>query len=191
MEMNAEQFKRWLSGDDFAGLAAIEVDGRVHFPASLKKRDKTGKVVEEPVMLRVIRTEERAKARHEARKWLTELELDQDKDSDQLESLDMSCILARAIRSAKEPYEQHMTAKDLIRSYDTSTLSDIWDRHNELDRRMNPRPTVIDEATINAMIGALAKAGHLGPLAAIDGPAQDSLVLSMAKRLRTSQTSSS
>ena len=188
---NKTTFERWLDGADFAELGALEHEGRLHFPESLKKRNAKGELVEVPIVIRIPRQEERARARVEARKWCEKIGIDPEKDADHLDSFDTLCLCARAIRDVEPPHAQHMLAHDLVASYDTRSLLDAWDRINFYDRMLDPRPEEIDDATFERLVEAVRKAGNLRPLAAIAGSAHDRFVTRMASELSSLWTARS
>ena len=185
---NLEAFHRWIEGAAFEEMQALEFEGRLYFPETLKRRNAKGQLVEVAIMLRVPRQEERAKARVDARKWCEKLGLDPEKNPDHADSFDTLCLCARAIRDVEPPHAQHMMAHDLVGAYDTKVLLDVWDRLNFYDRLIDPRPEELDDATFEKLVHAVRKAGNLRPLAAIAGSAQDSFVLRMARDLSSSLT---
>ena len=112
--------ERWraLAARSWAELEAVEVEGRTVYFDSIRRRKKGGAVEEVPIGLRVLRKDEARKAFFDAVRWaqkegllpqalegvanVREKALDP-KTFDDLENL---CILARAIREPKEPYDQ-------------------------------------------------------------------------------------
>ena len=188
---NLDAFHRWIDGAPFEEMQALEFEGRLHFPETLKRRDAKGKLVEVPITVRVPRQEERAKARVDARKWCEKIGLDPEKNADHLDSFDTLCLCARAIRDAEPPHAQHMLPQDLVGAYDTRSLLDVWDRVNFYDRLIDPRPDELDDATFEKLVHAMRRAGNLRPLAAIAGSAQDSFVVRMASELSSFLTARS
>lgn len=180
-----------LKDEAFALLEAKEFDGRLHFPDALQVKQAEGGLKEIPVLVRVPRFDERARCRVEARKWCTEVGVDAEKDVHLLEHFDTFCLLARAIRDAKNPKEQHATAKDLVATYEVKSLLAVWDRVNHFDRLLDPRVHELDEAQFWQLVEQIARRRNLGPLVAIAGDAQDSFVTRMAVLLSSSRKASS
>lgn len=189
--MNKEDFHRWIEGREFEELRALEFEGRLYFPETLKRRGAKGEFVEVPIVLRVPRQEERAKARVDARKWCEKIGLDPEKNPDHLDSFDTLCICARAIRDREPPHAQHMLPQDLVGTYDVRPLLEMWDRVNFYDRLLDPRPDELDDETFEKLVHQMRKAGNLRPLAAIGGYAQDTFVLRMASELSSFLTARS
>lgn len=178
-----------LRGKSWDELEAIEqADGRLLFPDAIRRRSKDGKLVEEPVRLRLLRKDERRKARGEARKWAKEDGLDPDQEPALFEEMDNLCILARAIRSPTEPHEQHMLYQQLEKSYDGRSLQEVWDRYQIYEDMADPRTGVVDDKTFWAGVGAIAKAGNILPLAALGSLEQNEFIARMAREALLSPT---
>jgi hypothetical protein len=176
-----------LRGKSWAELEAIEAaDGRLLFADSIKRKRKDGTLEEVPIKLRVLRKDERRKARAEARKWAEKEGLDTERDAKLFDDLDTVCILARAIRDSKEPHDQHMMAEELERSYDMRSLEELWSRYQVYEDLTDPRVNVLDDATFWAAVGACCRARNILPLTALGSLAQNDCILRMGEEALTS-----
>jgi hypothetical protein len=178
-----------LRGKSWAELEAIEAaDGRLLFADTIKRKRRDGTLEEVPIKLRVLRKDERRKARAEARKWAEKEALDPEKDAQLFDDLDTVCILARAIREVKEPHEQHMIAEQLEHAYDMRSLEELWSRYQVYEDLTDPRIHVQDDATFWAAVGACCKARNILPLTALGSLAQNACILRMAEEALSSPT---
>ena len=185
----AAELLDWIERKTTRDLQAIEVGGRNLYPDVIRWRDAKGRVVERPCLLRVPDLIERAKATAEAAAWLARLKLDRERDARHFDNLETMCLVARATREAREPYEQHKVAEDFAATYGARTVLDLWERINLLDRAEDPRVHTLRDGEADALIHAIAKRLDLGPLAGIASEEQDSFVTSMAVRLSRYLTS--
>lgn len=177
-----------LRGKTWEELECLEQDGRVLFPEKIAFRDRKGDRREVDVLIRVLREPDRRKARVESRKRALAEGLDLDRDADQCQMLDRLHQLAFAIREAKEPHEQHATAEMLEANYDLASLDEVWERYQVYEDRVDPRLDVTNEATMWAVIGAVAKVGHPGPLAGCVPRSQGTCITFSAKQALLSPT---
>lgn len=163
-------------------------DGHLLFKDFLrrKKPDGTFEMIE--VRVRIVRMLEIAQARAEARQWLAELKLSEEKDRDIFEELEQVCILSHAIRDKDAPYPQHYDARALVDIYDEASLKDILGRIEELKTRLDPRVELRDPDEVWRMVERVARAGHLAPLTDIAGHEQTSFVVFMASQAMSSPT---
>jgi len=177
-----------LRGKTWEELEAIEHAERVMFPDSIRFRDRSGAVREIPVMVRVLRADERRKARVEARKYAADNGLDADRDQDLCVAIDRLHQLARAIRDAKAPHDQHATVGMLESGYDTSSLDELWERYEVYADRQDPRMEITDEAQFWAALGVVAKVGNVLPLAGLVPHSQFNCIVFGARQALLSPT---
>lgn len=177
-----------LRGKSWEELETIEQEGRVLFPDSIRFRDKSGAVRELPIMVRVLRAQERRAARVEGRKFAAEQGLDEEKDRDLCDAIDRLHQLARAMRDPEPPHVQHATVPMLEMGYDTSSLDELWERYEIYADRQDPRLDITDEATFWAALGLVAKAGNILPLAGLASRLQNACIVFGARQALLSPT---
>lgn len=155
--------------------------GHLLFRDQVRERQRDGSWKAVDVRVRVTRPEDSMRARAAARGWFTELKLDPDRDVDMFAELEQLCLLALALRTAKEPHSQLATHDELARSFDEGPLQDVLGRINVYKRLLDPRESQLSEEEVFAKIVAVAKRGHLGPLTDIAGHEQPSFIVRMAE----------
>ena len=156
------------------------------FPEDLIKRKKDGSFEKTPVMIRVPREHEMRKARIRARGWAKNEGLDPELDPDLFDNMDSMCILAVAIRNTTPPYEPYEPDPErLERVYDRVCLDALWTKLEAYRQVIDPRVANLSEEETLAMIGVIAKARNVVPLAALGGASQNSFVVTMAVRLQS------
>lgn len=169
-------------------LGVLEHEGRLVFPATIRRRTKSGEIETIDICLRPLRRDERRSARLSARAWAHKLNLDPEKDPELFEDLDTLCCLARAIREAKPPHEQHQQPEWLESHYDTGSLAELWDRLNVLTEMLDPRVDAHDEDTFWKLVLAIGRARNCLPLTGYAPRAQQTFILSMAQQALLSPT---
>lgn len=196
--MASETARDWLKGKTIEDLNVIEFGGRLLFPDKILKARKGGGFDEVPVMVRVPRMPETAKARAECVELCRKLKLDREKDADQFEELDLLCQLSYALRAKDEPHPQFMPVEELIgrldpktgesTGFDVASLHDVWGRSDVYRKLIDPRivnPSVEDVLTA---ADAMARTRNISPLPAIAGADVDSFVITMAVLLTNFRT---
>jgi hypothetical protein len=179
-----------LMTTDWEDLKTLEHNEYLLFPETLHRRNSEGKWEEKTVMLRVPRDSDLRKSRIEARAWAAKEKLDEDKDKDLFANMENMCILARCIRNDSSPYEPWVpNPKELEARYDKVCLQNMWEKLERLNDVLNPAPNQLSNGEIVALIVAIAKARHLGPLVVYGPGAQTSFVVSMADLLLNSVAS--
>jgi uncharacterized protein YutE (UPF0331/DUF86 family) len=163
-------------------------DGHLLFKDFLRRKKKDGTFEMVEVRVRIVRMKEIAQARAEARSWLAELKLDEEKDRDIFDELEQVCILSHAIRDKEKPWPQHQDFRNLVSMYDEASLQDILGRIEELKTRLDPRVSLDTPDDVWTMVQRVAKAGHLAPLTDIAGHEQTSFVVFMASQAMKSPT---
>src|ERR1044071_1253902 len=169
-------------------LEALELEGRLFWPEVIRTRGKGGKVTEIPVMLRVLRKDERRKARLDAIESAGALKIDREKDPDLFDDLDTLCILARAIRDREPPYVQHMKAEDLGAKYDERSLAELWGKYRVYEDLTDPRDALLTETQFWAAVGALGKVRDIRPLTEYESLSQNAFILRLVDLALTSPT---
>jgi hypothetical protein len=169
-----------LGGRTWDELEVIEhADGQLMFPAVVRRREKTGKVVETKVRVRAPAPDDHFRARVDARKWMLELELDAKADEDLFKQLEQLCLLARAIRVFEDPHPQFAKPSELSK-YDETCLQDIQEQINAFKDQLDPREPARTEEELWRVIFAVAREAHIGPLVDIAGRDQGPCVTRMA-----------
>lgn len=171
-----------LKGNSWLGADVIEFADYLLFPSTLKKRKADGSFEQIDVRLRVPREHEMRKARAEAISIMKEDGLDPKHEPDLLKNVETFCILQQCIRNTTDPYEPLVEdARILERRYDKSALIEVWAHIDALNRLIDPRPNALSSAEVLALIVAVSREGHTGPLAVYGPPAQASFIVTTAK----------
>ena len=181
-----------LLSKDWGELEVLEHADYLLFPDKVYRREKGGGFEEIDVVLRVPRENEFRKARVQARVIGVADGMDVSVDADLFENLENLCLLSVCIRNAKPPHEPWCPdPKVLERKYDRVTLSQIWAKIDKLNGVVNPAPDNISKDETYALMAALAKERHLGPLAVYGSGAQTSFILFMVDVVMSSLDSKS
>lgn len=167
-------------------LEALEYQDQLLFPFEIKRRRaKDWEII--PVMLKVPREVDIRRARVRARVWAKEAKLDPELDPLLFDNMDTMCVLADAIRNVAAPHEPWEPFPEKLESlYDRPSLDAVWAQLDALKTVIDPRPDFLTEDQLLAVIGAVAKARNIVPLAAFAGESQNSCVVTMAIRLQSS-----
>jgi hypothetical protein len=177
---------------DWSELQAQEYADYLLFPEELLQRQKDGTFKRHPVMLRVPREHEMRQARIEARAWAKQEGLEPDLDPDLFDNMDTMCTLVKCIRNTTTPFEPYEPdPKRLERVYDRPCLDALWAKVEAYRTVLDPRPNALSEEETLAIIGAVARARNIVPLAALGGQSQTNLIVSMACQLSSSPPSKS
>ena len=171
-----------LGGKTWEELEVLEhAAGQLMFPAKLRRRNKSGKVVETPVRVRIPSPNDHFAARAETRAWMAkpDLKLDPVANQDVFDQIEQLCLLAKAIRTDEKPHPQFVEAEELA-GYDEGCLKDIQEQVNAWKDRLDPRPSVTTEEEVWRKIVAVAKAANVDPLVDTAGRDQEPLVVRMA-----------
>ncbi len=167
----------------------LEVAGYLLFPDKIYKRKPDGSFEEIPILLRVPREHEFRQARVKTRQLALEDNLDLDRDGDLVENLESVVLLSMAIRNPKppmhEPWEPDPRA--LEKHYDRTSIAQLWSKLDKLSALIDPAPDTISAEEIVALMAALARERHLGPLVAYGSGAQTTFILTMVDQLSNSQ----
>lgn len=179
---------RAVTSQKWEELEALEQDGRLLFPASIRRRTKAGKVEEVPIAFRPLRKHERRKAQLAGEKYAQEcgIDLDSPRHKNLLDDIDTLAILSLAIREPKEPHSQHATIAELEEDYDLKSLEDLWTRYELHADRTDPREPIQTEEEFWAVVGAIAKSKRIDPLAVTRSPEQTASIVRMAELSLTS-----
>lgn len=168
-----------VSWDD---LGVVEHEERLLFPDKLSRRAKSGELVEQPIMLRIIENAQRYRARIRSREWAAELKLDLERDADLVAELERFEMLAFIIRDAEPPYIQHrIDGKTLFTEYLLPELSALWARHEQLVDVVDPRFGNLNPQDVWRVIAAIAARGEPSPLAGMPGFEQATCITLMAR----------
>lgn len=170
-----------LGGLTFAELEIVNhASGRLLFPEVLRRRDKTGKVIETKVRVWAPTPEDHIQARVDAREVASRRKLDRKEDRDIFEQIEQVCLLARAIRTYEAPHSQYCDADELA-TFSEGSLNDIKEKINAFKAAEDPRHPEVDEENFWAIVQAVARGATLHPLTDIDGRAQFSCIVRMAR----------
>lgn len=170
---------RALTEQKWEQLEALEEGGRLLFPDSIRRRTKSGALEEVPVAVRPLRKDERRKARFAAEKYAADCGVDPEnqRHKDLFEDIDTLSIIALAIREPSEPHSQHATIAELEHDYDMRSLDTLWSRYKLHEDRTDPREPLQTEEEFWAVLGAIAKARRIDPLADMPSHEQNAFIL--------------
>lgn len=179
-----------LMTTDWSELEMIEHSDYLLFPDALYRRRPGGEWEQKDVMLRVPRDRDLRQARVLARAIAAKEKISEKQDRDLFVNLENMCILASAIRNDSHPYEAWEDDPLVLeRKYDKVCLQNMWEKIERLNDVLNPAPNQLSNPEIVALIVAIAKSRHLGPLVGYGPGAQTSFVVSMADLLLNSVAS--
>ena len=181
----------WIDDHAFGESGAIEFEGRLLFPDTIRRVGAGGVVTEDPVMMRVLRLDERAKARKIGRDLLAKAGAKLEDSPDLAEAYETLAILSLAIRAREAPHEQKHMAEDLARAYEVSALLAAFDRLIVYEKIADPRPSELDDRVFWALVDAVRRSGSARPLTGTDGSAQIACITRMASLLWSYRTRSS
>ena len=172
--------------ENWDAIGVEELDGALHLPASIKRRDKSGAIAEVKVLMRNVTNHHRFKARTHSREWAKNLHLDLDRDADLVEHLENYSILAFAIRDVPEGDDrssvQHVPdGETLFKLYDQQSLSELWGRYDAWIRMLHPSFGEWDAEQMWQVIARIRGGADVTPLAVMPGIAQASCILLMAR----------
>lgn len=168
---------------DWEELEALENDGQLLFPFTLKRR-KLKEWEEVPVLIKVPRESDTRKARLKAREWAKKEKLDPELDPELFSNMDTISLLSECIRNTTAPFEPYDPfPESLEQRYDRPSLDAAWAFIDALKTVVDPRPHELSEDELLGVIAAVAKARNIVPLAAFAGESQNSCVVFMAQRL--------
>lgn len=166
-------------------LEALEFDGELLFPSEVIRKKGSG-WEHIPVLLKVPRENTRRAARMRARAWAAEEGLDPELDPDFFDNMDTMCLLSECIRNVKAPHEPwEPFPETLEKKYDRASLDAVWALIDAYSTVVDPRPNSVTEEQMLAVIGAVAKARNIVPLAAFAGESQNNCVVTMAQKLQS------
>lgn len=168
-----------LTSKTWEELEAIEQGDRLLFPDQIHRRGKTGDVDGIPIMVRVLRKNERRAARLEAREWAKRAGVDTEKDPQLFDDMDTLCILARAIRDFAPPHAQFQKPEWLEEHFDDGSLGQIWDRYPVYESLVDPRISEVSEEQVWKTILEIGRSRSVRPLTEFAPRSQHSLLLCM------------
>ena len=168
--------------DNWETLGVEEHAGVLHMPASIKRRDKTGRTSERRVMLRNVTNAHRFTCRKTARAYAAELKLDLDRDADYVAEIENYAILAFAIREPKT-YDQHVPGvAELVDLYESQSLAELWGVYNAWVEMLDPRFGQLTDDQLWQAIARIAKEKNITPLVGMPGFEQHSCIVAMASQ---------
>lgn len=168
--------------DNWDALGVTEADGTLHVPAAIKRRNKKGGIDEVPVALRNPTNAQKFRARLQARAYALELKMDLDRDARIVDDIENYAILTYAIREPKAPHDQHVkTIDDLLRLYDTQSLTELWGRYNIWIEMLDPRFGSMDAEDLWKVIARVATEKTPAPLACMPTHVQFTCIVCMAR----------
>jgi hypothetical protein len=174
--------------DNWDSLGVEEHQGVLHLPASIKRRDKTGKVSDRKVMLRNVTNAHRFTCRKIARAYAAKLELDLDRDADYILEIENYSILAYAIREPKT-FDQHVPGvAELVDLYESQSLAELWGIYNAWVEMLDPRYGALTDDQLWQAIARIAKEKNITPLVGMPGFEQHTCIVAMASQALLSPT---
>jgi hypothetical protein len=191
----AEAFRDQMLKKSWAELEVVERGERLLFPEKLWKRVKDGRFQVTPIMVQVPRLDEMRTARAMAHRIAAADGIDPKRDPIEFENIENVCIMSWAVRDATSPYSFMFAAsKDLPdprmleKKFDEGSLAHLWARLKPYKDLLNPQLSKLTRADFMAVIAAVAERRDIAPLHAIDGPAQNSCIVTMACLLHSLMT---
>jgi hypothetical protein len=176
-----------LLREGWEGLEVIEFAEHLLFPDKIYKRKADGTFDEKDIMLRVPRDFELRKARAQARALAAKDGLDEDRDKDLFDNIEVMCILSFAIRNNTEPYEPWIPDPLILeRKYDKPCLAQIYGKVEVYGTIVDPKPEQISKEEMYALTASLASESNLLPLHVYGSVAQTSYIVTMANLLMNS-----
>jgi hypothetical protein len=181
-----------LLGKDWGELEILEHAGYLLFPAEIAKRKADGTFEQINIRLKVPREPEKRKARLEAREISKAEGLDPELDKDLIEDLEVICTVCEATRNNTKPYERwEPYPRALEKSYDRSSIIQLYDKLDAITDAIDPRAKDISEAEMLVLLGAIAKERSILPLLVYGQDAQNSFITTMAALLLNSMAQKS
>jgi hypothetical protein len=169
-----------LIASSWQDLKAIEYQGSVFFPETLKKRKANGNFEEVQVMLKVPRKHEERQARLKARQWAEADGVDPKLDPDVFDDMDSTCLLWLAIRNTSAPHEPfYGTPQEVERFFDDSVLTLTMEKLQILKKKIDPRIDHMNVEELFAVIQAIAARRDVSPLVVYDSDSQANFIVSM------------
>jgi hypothetical protein len=194
--MNVNRAREWVaeitkkSAIDFA---LLEFEDRLYWPDKISRLRGDGQHEETEVLLLVPDFFGIAKARLAAEEQLVELKLAKSSDREDLEAakkahedlwteLDMFAQVAFALCTKAPPHgpltSLHFLLQEKLCRIPRSEVFNVHRRVSIFAKLADSNIDEIDKATTIEFVHAVARVGHLGPLAAFSGSAQDALLTS-------------
>lgn len=168
--------------ENWEALGIAEHQGVLHMPASIKRRQKDGKVQETAVMLRNVTNQHRFTCRKLARQYAEMIKLDLDRDADYVSEIENYALLAYAVREPKT-FDQHVPGvAELVDLYDAQSLAELWGVYNAWIEMLDPRYGELSSEQLWQVIVRIAKEKTIRPLAGLPGYEQHSCIVAMASQ---------
>lgn len=181
-----------LLNKSWGELEVLEVDGRLMFPEKIYRRKGDGTFDSKPVLLTVPREPDLRWARTESRRLAEEAGLDLDRDVKYVDNLETLCVLSRCMRDPKNPKDEFDPfPAQLEESWDRESLLQIYEKINRYSLVVDPRPEMITDEQMLAVVAAIVKERNILPLAVFGPVAQNTCIVTMADRLSISLESKS
>jgi len=166
---------------DFTSLGIVEDDGDLYLPTELRRRNKTGGVDSEPVLLRMPTNHQRYRARRDAETYAREqFGFTVEHHAKQIDEIENYALLAYAIRDSKTRGQLEPDLGSLIARFSDATLTECWARLNVWTDVCDPRFGEMPAEKVWQVIAGLA-AGNLLPLVGMHTYEQNTCFLLMAK----------
>lgn len=182
-----------IMAKDWSSLEAIEANGELLFKETIARKRSDGTWEHIPVLLKVLRENERRKCRVVARSWAEEENIDPTIDESYFENMDAIVQLSKALIDPNDPnfgpYEPFY--KELEKRFDHPVLTAMWAKMDAYSKVIDPRPQDLEESEFIAMVASIAESRSIVPLVAFGGALQDKFVITMAERLAKLQISKS
>lgn len=201
-EILAGGLGKWFEGRSLAELEVTELNGEPLFPDTITRLDLVNKKLFDcPVYMRITQPWEEARARVSALSWMaTESKRDPrsfswtdavgifgEAHANHIEIIE---VLSRSLRKRKDPSQVYMTPENLQACHPAPALVDAFNRiaiwRKFVDVRVS-ETEMKDPDVFWRFVAAVAKAGHVGPLAATDGPGAEICIVTMASQLHASR----
>lgn len=185
---------KWLDGRALEDIEVLERGGRSLYLDSIKRVDPKdpGKIIEQPVYVRVPHPLELAKSKAETLSMLEQslgrksLTIQSAKDivgALVFEELDNMVLLSNCLFRKDDPATQYMMVSYLMDGHPRASLNELFERVSFYMELEDPRVKHLDEKVFWEVVDTIARKKNLGPLVAIAGPAQRSCIITMADQL--------
>jgi hypothetical protein len=171
---------------------------RCFFPEVIRYRDSAGKIIEEPVYLVIPREDDLAEATREAiahvarqypgetvktpaqaREFIGEI---------RYELLEIFALVSLCVRSRQPPHIRAYMLHHLLRTFDSSTLNDLFGRLELLRKLWDVRVSQLTEAQFWGMAAEVARVKNTSPFVVLAPALHDPFIARLAAELHAFRT---
>lgn len=202
-----EDVLAWLRGKTPAELNAIEAtdpESKIPyplFPDVMRYRNAKGEICEVPVMLKIPRENDLARATREAVQHVAGMHKgknvetpDQARElvgATRFENFDTAALVALCAREVQPPHQQAYLLRTLVGTFDPSTIQDVFERLDMLRRTWDVRVGEITEEQLWGFVLEVARVRNLSPLAVLVPALQGGFILRVVCELAAYRMSKS